>query len=104
MKIVMHLMEQPTSLTELAKQGDESLKAVSQRLRMLVAAGIVVRRREGKQVIYAIADQEVGGLIEAGRARALRASPYPCSNYVDEEAIPASEPESLPARLNETAL
>lgn len=52
--------------------GVAQLSNVSQQLRMLRLAGLVAKRRDGKQNVYRIADDRVGGLIEFMRAHYLQ--------------------------------
>lgn len=50
-------------VTGIAAASGEGLSTVSQRLRMLREEGLVVGRREGKHVYYALADRHVARLI-----------------------------------------
>jgi DNA-binding transcriptional ArsR family regulator len=66
-------------VSELAGAEQEGLSTISQRLRILRAEGLVSRRREGKHIYYAIADQHVAQLVstalahaEEGRASSVR--------------------------------
>ena len=45
---------------------------ISQQLRMLRLAGVVAKRRDKKQILYSIADERIGGLIEFLRLRISR--------------------------------
>lgn len=63
LRIVAALAQGEACVTELASAGDESLSAVSQRLRVLRAENIVVRRRAGKHINYALADAHVTELV-----------------------------------------
>ena len=47
------------SVSEIAEEADATLPNVSQHLSRLLAGGIVRRRREGKSVLYSIADPTV---------------------------------------------
>ncbi len=51
-------------VTELANAEGESISTISQRLRVLRAENIVVRRRRGKHVNYALADEHVADMIK----------------------------------------
>lgn len=53
------------TVTDLAERTDASMSAVSQRLRVLRAAGLVDSRREGKRVFYRVCDAHVAELIRA---------------------------------------
>lgn len=50
-------------MTELAESEHESISTISQRLRVLRTENIVVRRRRGKHINYALADQHILELI-----------------------------------------
>jgi ArsR family transcriptional regulator, lead/cadmium/zinc/bismuth-responsive transcriptional repressor len=50
-------------VSEIAQLTDESLPAVSQRLKVLRQEGLATSRREGKHVLYSLADQHVIDLI-----------------------------------------
>jgi ArsR family transcriptional regulator, lead/cadmium/zinc/bismuth-responsive transcriptional repressor len=50
-------------VTELAAAEGEGLSTISQRLRVLRSENIVARRRLGKHIIYALADQHVKDLV-----------------------------------------
>jgi DNA-binding transcriptional ArsR family regulator len=50
------------SVGELAEQTGSSIQNVSQHLARLLAGGVVRRRREGKTVLYSIADETIEGL------------------------------------------
>lgn len=63
LRILAALSQGEACVTELAAASEESLSAVSQRLRVLRAENIVVRRRDGKHINYALADQHVTDLV-----------------------------------------
>jgi ArsR family transcriptional regulator, lead/cadmium/zinc/bismuth-responsive transcriptional repressor len=50
-------------VTELAESTEEALPAISQRLRLLRAEGLVRPRRDGKHVFYSISDGHVAALV-----------------------------------------
>ena len=52
-------------VSDLATHSGEQLSTVSERLRLLRAAGLVNRRRHGKHVYYALADAHVAELIRS---------------------------------------
>ena len=64
----LHLLERLTlgeyCVTELAEFSGEGLSTISQRLRTLRAEGLVARRREGKHIYYALADDHITDLIK----------------------------------------
>jgi len=57
-------------VSEIAQATDDLLPTVSQRLKVLRQEGLVRSRREGKHVLYALADQHVIDLIFAVLAHA----------------------------------
>jgi ArsR family transcriptional regulator len=52
-------------VSELAALSEVGMSTVSQRLRLLRTERLVARRREGKHVYYALADDHVAALIRA---------------------------------------
>lgn len=79
LRIVAALSQGEACVTELAEASKESLSTVSQRLRVLRAENIVVRRRSGKHINYALADAHVtemvfNALAHAGENPARRKS------------------------------
>jgi ArsR family transcriptional regulator len=50
-------------VSEIAAQTGEELSTISQRLRVLRAENLLTRRRQGKHILYSLADQHVSGLI-----------------------------------------
>jgi DNA-binding transcriptional ArsR family regulator len=63
LRILSRLAQGEMCVTELAASEHESLSTVSQRLRVLRSENIVVRRRRGKHINYALADQHVMDLV-----------------------------------------
>jgi len=63
MRLVALLAQGEACVSELAAAENENLSTVSQRLKVLRAEDLVVRRREGKHINYALADQHVVDLI-----------------------------------------
>jgi DNA-binding transcriptional ArsR family regulator len=61
LRILATLAQGEACVSELA--GKEDLSTVSQRLRVLRSEDIVTRRRDGKHVLYALADQHVVDLV-----------------------------------------
>ncbi|CAN5176429.1 hypothetical protein BH09MYX1_BH09MYX1_48680 [soil metagenome] len=68
----LHLLETLAAgercVTELAE--DEGMSTVSQRLRVLYGERLVTKRRDGKHIYYALADDHVADLVAAGIAHA----------------------------------
>ena len=50
-------------VSELSAESGDAMSTVSQRLKVLVGAGLITRKREGKHIYYALADAHVAGLI-----------------------------------------
>jgi len=50
-------------VTEIATAEGEDLSTISQRLRVLRNEGLVSRRRNGKHILYGLADQHVADLV-----------------------------------------
>jgi DNA-binding transcriptional ArsR family regulator len=50
-------------VTDLAEAAGDEISTISQRLRVLRGEGLVSRRRQGKQIVYGLADQHVVDLI-----------------------------------------
>jgi ArsR family transcriptional regulator len=72
-------------VTELVAAANEKFSTVSQRLRVLRTEGLIVRRRQGNHLIYALADRHVADLIDNALAHALEldASPAQTSRQGD---------------------
>jgi DNA-binding transcriptional ArsR family regulator len=62
-------------VTELADAECEEMSTISQRLRVLRAENIVVRRRTGKHINYALADQHMIDMVTAVIAHASEPVP-----------------------------
>jgi len=63
LRLLTLLARGEVSVTELAEAEGESLSTISQRLRVLRNENIVLGRRQGKQVNYALADQHILDLV-----------------------------------------
>lgn len=50
-------------VSEIVDQLNEKFSTISQRLRLLRGEGLIIRRREGTHLYYALADQHVTDLI-----------------------------------------
>jgi len=64
LKTLMLLAEQERMVSELSFLEGEKIGTVSARLRVLLAARLVSRRKEGQNAIYSIADHHVLALID----------------------------------------
>lgn len=72
-------------VSEVASITGEELSTISQRLRVLRAEHLVSRRRDGKHIYYALADEHVAALLSAVLAHASEpASTHPAAH--DERA------------------
>jgi ArsR family transcriptional regulator, lead/cadmium/zinc/bismuth-responsive transcriptional repressor len=63
LRLLSRLAQGEMCVTELAACERESLPTISQRLRVLRAESLIVRRRRGKHINYALADQHVMDLV-----------------------------------------
>ena len=50
-------------VSEIAAMTHEEMSTISQRLRVLRSENLLVRRRQGKHILYSLADQHVAGLV-----------------------------------------
>jgi ArsR family transcriptional regulator, lead/cadmium/zinc/bismuth-responsive transcriptional repressor len=64
-------------VTEIVAALDEKFSTVSQRLRILRSEGLIIRRRAGNHLYYALADRHVADLIlnALAHARELERAP-----------------------------
>jgi DNA-binding transcriptional ArsR family regulator len=63
LRLVALLAQGEACVTELAKAENESISTISQRLRVLRAENIVLRKRRGKHINYALADRHIMDLV-----------------------------------------
>jgi ArsR family transcriptional regulator, lead/cadmium/zinc/bismuth-responsive transcriptional repressor len=63
LRLLAVLAQGEACVTELADVDQDGLSTVSQRLRVLHQANLVARRREGKHILYRLADQHIADLI-----------------------------------------
>lgn len=63
LQLLVHLAGGEACVSELAEEEDEKITTVSARLKTLHAVRLVKRRREGKHVFYALADEHVLPLV-----------------------------------------
>lgn len=64
LKVLCGLLDGELPVSEIEAQVGASQSAISQHLARLKAEGIVKSRRDGRQILYSIADPTVLGLIE----------------------------------------
>ncbi len=63
---ILHcLMHGEHCVSDLAGELGDGMSTISQRLKILRAERLVARRREGKHIFYALADDHVAGLVRA---------------------------------------
>lgn len=77
LKLLDALAKREVCVTELAEASRSRMPTVSQRLRVLRADGLVVQRRDGKHIYYALADEHVVELVRNALQHASEAHGYP---------------------------
>jgi ArsR family transcriptional regulator, lead/cadmium/zinc/bismuth-responsive transcriptional repressor len=80
LRLLSRLIHGSRCVGELAKAENEAMSTISQRLRVLRAENIVVRRRQGKHIHYGLVDRHVTNLVlnalaHADEARESEAKP-----------------------------
>lgn len=87
LKMLSRLAKGEVCVTELAAAEGESMAVISQRLRVLRNEELVTRRRSGKHVLYALADQHILELFSNALAHAseLSAEPRAPSTELDRK-------------------
>ncbi len=65
-KILYSLLDKEMSVTEIAESLNMSQPAISQQLRVLKTNGLVRYRRDGKSIIYSLADEHVKIILSIG--------------------------------------
>jgi ArsR family transcriptional regulator len=75
LRILAHLLDGERCVGDLAALEGEALSTISQRLRVLRTENIIARRRQGRQVNYALADRHVRDLITNALAHASEPGP-----------------------------
>jgi ArsR family transcriptional regulator, lead/cadmium/zinc/bismuth-responsive transcriptional repressor len=63
LRLAARLAESGSCVTELASAEGEELSTISQRLRILRSENIVVGKRRGKHIDYALADRHISQLV-----------------------------------------
>jgi len=63
LRILAFLAEGQTCVSDIARALGGNLSTVSQRLKVLRAEEVIVRRRSGKHIFYALADDHVRALV-----------------------------------------
>jgi ArsR family transcriptional regulator, lead/cadmium/zinc/bismuth-responsive transcriptional repressor len=75
LKLLERLADGEWCVTELAEAAGTGLSTVSQQLRLLRSERIVVRRRAGKHIYYALADRHVSDLVRNALEHATEHKP-----------------------------
>lgn len=70
LRLLESLLAGESCVTELVETLGEKFSTISQRLRLLRGEGLIVRRRDGTHLYYALADQHVIDLIQNALAHA----------------------------------
>lgn len=70
LRLVLLLAQAPASVSALAAASGDRLGTVSARLTVLHGARLVARRREGRSIIYSLADDHVRTLVTNAIAHA----------------------------------
>jgi DNA-binding transcriptional ArsR family regulator len=63
LRLLVFLARGEACVTEVSDAEGEEISTISQRLRVLRNEGLVSRRRQGKHILYGLADQHVADLI-----------------------------------------
>ncbi len=84
LRILDLLKQGERCVTQIVAAVGEKFTTVSQRLRLLRAEGLIVRRREGNHLFYALADRHVVDLILNALAHATELDADP-AHGLDEE-------------------
>ena len=70
-RIMSHLLERELCVNDIAEAVELSPSAVSHQLRMLKQMQLIKYRREGKNVLYSLADDHVKTILEMGLEHVL---------------------------------
>ncbi len=70
LRLIELLFDGEHCVSELAKEMEESLSTISQRLKVLHHAGLVAKRRQGRHIYYSLADEHVIELLRNAFAHA----------------------------------
>jgi len=70
LRILARLADGPCCVTDLALAEGESLSTISQRLRVLRGEHLLVRRRDGRHIAYALADDHVLDIVRSALVHA----------------------------------
>jgi ArsR family transcriptional regulator, lead/cadmium/zinc/bismuth-responsive transcriptional repressor len=70
LRLLVRVATGTLDVSELAAAERETLSTISQRLRVLRAENLLVRRRDGRHIIYALADDHVIDIVRSALAHA----------------------------------
>ncbi len=70
LRVLEMLLSGPLCVSAISQQLQDSMPAVSQRLKLLRGERLVNHRRQGKHIIYSLADQHISKLVRNGLAHA----------------------------------
>jgi ArsR family transcriptional regulator len=70
LRILVELRAGERCVTEIAAQSADEMSTVSQRLRVLHGEGLLRKRRDGKHILYRLADEHVLALVESACSHA----------------------------------
>jgi ArsR family transcriptional regulator len=87
LRILALLAQGEWCVSEIVGALQEKFSTVSQRLRVLRGEGLVVRRREGTHLFYALADRHVADLIDNALAHAHELETAPARGLRSEENV-----------------
>jgi len=65
LRLLARLAAAPACVTDLAAAEGESLPTISQRIRVLRTERLVTRKRDGRHITYALADDHVVAIVRA---------------------------------------
>jgi ArsR family transcriptional regulator len=85
LRILALLKPRELCVTEIVAALGEKFTTISQRLRLLRREGLVVRRREGNHLYYALADRHVVDLILNALAHAMELDAVPARSSSQRE-------------------
>ncbi len=80
LRLIARLAQGAFCVGELATIEQETVATISQRLRVLRSDNIVRRKREGKHVLYSLADQHMFDLVANGLAHAAEPASHATPN------------------------
>lgn len=87
LRLLVLLAKGEACVTEVAAAEREEISTISQRLRVLRSESLVSRRRQGKHILYGLADQHVADLIFNALAHASEPRPASPPAHKEEGAI-----------------